>query len=105
VSLDAALTAAVFAEVQRQIADLRRPELVTQRTVAAVVGMPERDYLRHVRARDWPSWADRRLRYSRTDDVVAWIAAHPVTSGATVRALRGTSEFARSRSGLRRVAS
>jgi len=76
-SLDALLAERVAAEVDRRAADLRRPELVTQRSVMAVCGMPAREFLRHCRAGHWPSWADRRLRYARTADVVTWVQAHP----------------------------
>jgi hypothetical protein len=55
-----------------------RPEFITQRTVAAIVGMPPRDFLRHSRERDWPSYVDRRLRYARTADVLAYLEAHHV---------------------------
>ena len=92
----------VAAEVARRIAELQRPEYVTQRTVAAICGMPARDYLRHCRLGHWPVTADRRLRLSRTADVLAWIEGHPVQ----VRAANDSSEaelFAKSRSGLRRV--
>jgi hypothetical protein len=90
----------VAEEVERRCAELERPELVTQRNVAAVVGMPERDYLRHVRAGDWPAWKDRRLRYSRTADVVAWVQAHPARNAAPDS---DAEERAFARAGLRRI--
>jgi hypothetical protein len=77
IDLNAALMAAADASVGRKLAELQRPELVSQRTVLAVVGMGRRDYMDHCRAGDWPSYCDRRLRYSRTADVLAWLQAHP----------------------------
>jgi hypothetical protein len=107
IDLNSAMTAAAEASVARKIAELQRPEFVTQRTVLAVVGMTKRHYLDHVRAGDWPSWADGQLRYSSTADVVAWLHAHPVTvrSLASV-ASNDTDAEARAfaRVGARRVA-
>jgi hypothetical protein len=54
-----------------------RPMYVTQRTVPSVLGMPRKTYLDHCRAGTWPSLKDRRLVYSKTEDVAAFVAAHP----------------------------
>lgn len=98
-SLDEAVDEAARRAVAHVLAELQRPELVNQRTVTSIVGMPSRDYLAHCRSGDWPSFADRRLRYARTADVLEWIAAHPARAAADVRG----AEFRRSRSGLRRI--
>jgi hypothetical protein len=105
VTIDSLVAERIADAVQKHAAELARPELVTQRSVERVCGMPSRDYLRHCRGGAWPSWADRRLRYARTADVIAWVTAHPV--GRTQAANDADVEaqaFARSRSGLRRVA-
>jgi hypothetical protein len=101
-TLDAVVADFVTSAVEARIGEIHRPELVTQRTVTAVVGMPKRDFLGHCRARDWPCWVDGRLRYAKTADVVAWIMAHPMIplpspDDAEARA------FARSRSLIRRA--
>ena len=93
---DELLRRLVTEEVARRIAETNRPEHVTQRTVAAVVGMPARDYLRHCRSGDWPTWCDRRLRFARTEDVVAWVEAHPLKERVGENAEDKT--FAKSRS-------
>jgi hypothetical protein len=100
--LDALLDERIAAMVQQHAGALARPEYVTQRSVERVLAMPPRDYLRHVRAGDWPSWVDRRLRYSKTSDVVAWIEAHP---GARESADVDSEARALASVGLRRVAS
>ncbi len=79
-----------------------RPELVTQRSVYSVTSMPARDYLAHIRAGDWPSYADRRLRYSRTLDVISYLEAHPVKPRVVANDVESAA-FSRSRSGIRRV--
>jgi hypothetical protein len=101
-TLDAMLSDAAAAEVNRRVTELARPEMVQQRNVEAVLGMPARDYLRHVRSGHWPSWSDRRLRYSRTVDVVAYLTAHPITSRETRDGVAEAHLLARV--GMRRVA-
>jgi hypothetical protein len=99
--LEAAVEAIVAIKVEARIAELGRPALVCQRTVERVVGMPGRDYLRHCRAGDWPSFADRRLRYSRTTEVLGWIEAQRSRRVADAPV---SGEFLRGRSGVRRIA-
>ncbi|MCL2447635.1 MAG: hypothetical protein FWD17_01675 [Polyangiaceae bacterium] len=80
-TLETALAALVDHRVDERFRELAaRPEYVNQRTVAAVCGMLPRDYLWHCREGDWPAFADRRLRYSKTADVIRWIAAHPTSA-------------------------
>jgi hypothetical protein len=98
----APLVAALAARVRASLGEvISRPELVSQRTVAAVVGMPQRDYLRHVRALSWPSYSDRRLRYSKTEHVIAWLEAHPAHAEVDVD---DAEAVAFARCGARRVA-
>jgi hypothetical protein len=107
VSLDAVLTAAVLAEVARRVAELRRPELVTQRTVEAVLGMPAVDFLEDARAGAFPSWKIRRLVFAKTIDVVAYVTAHPAKPrrAANVASNNNDAEArAFARVGARRVA-
>ncbi|MGO9833697.1 MAG: hypothetical protein ACLP1X_05730 [Polyangiaceae bacterium] len=103
--LDSLICERIAAAVRAAAVELQRPELVSQKTVLAVIGMNRRDYLDHCRAGDWPSYADRRFRYSRTVDVVAWLQAHPVAPRRTA-ANDSASEEARAfaRYGARRVA-
>ena len=68
---DDLLTERIDAAVSARAAELRRPELVSQRTVAAVVGLPAADFLRLSRAGAWPSTKERRLVVARTADVLA----------------------------------
>jgi hypothetical protein len=66
------LLALVRTEVRACLAEDRaRPELVHQRNVEAVVGLPARDYLRLARAGAFACVKDRRLVIARTDDVLA----------------------------------
>jgi hypothetical protein len=61
------------ADVTRIVrAELARPELVHQRNVETVIGLPRHDYLRLARAKAWPSTHEKRLVVSRTKDVVAY---------------------------------
>jgi hypothetical protein len=99
-ALDAALADAVRAEVERRITDLQRPELVHQRNVEAVVGLPRRDYLRLARELAFPSTRERRLVVAKTKDVLEAFERRMRLPAAN----DGTPEFAHSRSGLRRVA-
>jgi hypothetical protein len=69
-AFDALLEERIAAAVDAAAARLARPEFVNQRTIEAVLSVPRADFLAHCRARDWPSFADRRLRYARTDDVM-----------------------------------
>lgn len=93
---EAALRELVAAEVRKLVA---RPEYVSQRTVAAVVGaITPRDFLRLARKGSFPSRKEQRLVIARTADVVAALA--PIER--TKAPLGG--EFRRSRSGVRRIA-
>jgi len=51
---------------------LPRPELVHQRSVEAVVGVPRRQYLADARARCFGSMKEGRLVIARTECVVAY---------------------------------
>lgn len=103
-SLDAALRAAVTVEVARMVADLARPELVSQRTVLAVVGLPAVDYLEDARAGAFPSWKVRRLVMARTVDVVAYVQAHPAKPRSVASNDAGDAEASTfARFGARRV--
>ncbi len=99
--------AALEALIRKIAHEEARPMLVNQRAVAAVLGMSRGNYLGHCRAGDWPSFADRRVRYSRTADVVVWLTRHPVTPRRTLVAVAcNEDEEARllARVGARRVA-
>ena len=79
---DAFFDERIDARIEQHKEAFARPELVTQRTVERVLSMPGRDYLDHCRKGHWPSWGDRRLRYSKTSDVVDYITSHPVARAA-----------------------
>jgi hypothetical protein len=49
-----------------------RPELVHQRTVESVVGLPPRDFLSAAHAGRFPFTKERRLILARTVDVLAY---------------------------------
>lgn len=70
---NAELAAAILAIVRAESA---RPTHVTQRTVAAVCGLPKRDYLKAARAKAFPTSKIGRLVIARTEDVGVWIDAH-----------------------------
>lgn len=69
--LDALLEQAVERALQARVDELQRPQLVHQRTVEAVVGLPRRDFLRLARAGAFPSTHERRLVIARAADVIA----------------------------------
>jgi hypothetical protein len=70
-TIDTLLAEQIDAAVTRRAAELQRPELVTQRTCEAVIGIPAGDYLRLSRAGAWPTARERRLVVARTADVLA----------------------------------
>ena len=74
--LAVALDALVAAAVEARVAELRRPELVTQDTVAAVVGIDARSYLRLARVGVFASTRDRRKVIARTADVLDAFTSH-----------------------------
>ena len=95
---------AVAAAVDARVAELKRPDYLTQRSVEQVCSMPAHDFLRHCREGHWPSWCDRRVRYAKTKDVIAWLESHPVKVRAANDADEEAKVFAKSRSGIRRIA-
>jgi hypothetical protein len=82
--------------------EVARPLLVNQRTVASIVGLDAREYLRLARAGAFPSTRERRLIVARTSDVVCVFESRMRTLAANDSGAEA-STFARSRSGLRRV--
>jgi hypothetical protein len=92
-----------FDERIRQIAreEAARPAFVTQRSISEVIGIDRREFLRLCRIGAFPSTRERRLAVARTGDVLAYFDGRLGTPKA---ADQSSAEFARSRSGLRRVA-
>jgi hypothetical protein len=103
-SVDDLIEVAAERAVMRLAAELTRPELVSQRTVLAVVGLPAIDFLEDARAGRFASRKVRRLVFARTVDVLAWIERHPVAPSTAAAKVAGDEE-ARvfSKYGARRV--
>ena len=51
------------------------PEFVHQKNVAAIIGLPSRQYLDLCRAGAWPVVCDGRLRLARREEVIAHLTA------------------------------
>jgi hypothetical protein len=102
-----ALDERIRAAVEARVEALQRPLLVSQRSVAAVVGLPPGAYLEAARRGDFPSHKAQRLVMAKTGDVVAYVERHPhpARSAAANDAEPGASSESRTlaRAGFRRV--
>ena len=103
-TIDELLQAAVDRALQARVDELQRPELVHQRNVEAVVGLPRRDYLRLARDGAFPSTRERRLVIARAVDVVAVFARRLVRVTHRASANDGSEASSLARVGARRVA-
>jgi len=103
-TLDEAVAEFVTAAVQSRADEMCRPELVNQRSVARIVGLPAVDFLEDARAGAFESWKVRRLVFARTADVLAWIRKHPAKPRMVAANDAGDAEAeAFARYGARRV--
>ncbi len=98
------LDARIEARIESALVAARRPAFVHQRIVEMVTGLPADDFLEHGRDGAFTTWKVRRLVFARTDDVIAFIEAHPVTSHAANDSTPDVESQVLARVGARRVA-